>query len=78
MTTLTATGGDEMPLAVNSLTTSSSMDEITDAISASIETCMNEPTPSGMSRSERSAQCKAIAYDVARKKTGKELGRKGQ
>jgi len=58
-----------MPLAVENLTRDSSPEAIQEAISASIATCTRE--------GERDPeQCKAIAYSIARKKTGKPLGRK--
>ena len=64
------------PLPVQNLTTTSNDEAIKEAISESIRLCMEEPTPSGMSTEERQAQCAAIAYQYARDKTGKELGRR--
>ena len=61
------------PLAVQGLTTASSDEAIQEAISQSIQQCMGEPIPSGMTVSERQAQCAAIAYQYARDKTGKPL-----
>ena len=58
-----------MPLSVENLRPESSADAIQTAISSSIQTCMRE--------GERDqAQCAAIAYSIARDKTGKSLGRK--
>lgn len=62
-----------MPLPVQALTTASSDEAIQEAISQSIAQCMGEPTPSGMTQSERQAQCAAIAYSHARERTGKAL-----
>lgn len=56
-----------MPLAVEKLTPDSSDEAVRDAISASIEQCMNEG-------GREQKQCIAIAYSIARKKTGKGLG----
>jgi len=55
-----------MPLAVESLTPDSPITAIRGAISKSIEQCMDE--------GKEQKQCAAIAYDIAREKTGKELG----
>lgn len=54
-----------MPLAVESLTENSNIEEIREAISQSIEKCVNEGTDQ--------KQCAAMSYDIAREKTGKEL-----
>lgn len=59
-----------MPLAVESLTPDSSMDAIRQAISDSIQKCMNEPGDV----QNKQARCAAIAYEMARKATGKQLG----
>lgn len=57
-----------MPLAVENLTSKSSSEEIKFAISKSIKQCMDE--------GDRSQdQCVAMAYEIAREKTGKELGK---
>jgi len=57
-----------MPLEVDRLTKESSTATIRGAINKSIQQCMDEG-----GRDQK--QCAAIAYDIARKKTGKELGR---
>jgi hypothetical protein len=62
-----------MPLAVDRLTKQSSPQAIQDAISASIETCMNEPLREGTAEENKQKQCAAISYQIAREKTGKEL-----
>ena len=62
-----------MPLAVDSLTKDASIVRVNKAISKSISQCMDEPIPSGMTKEERQKQCVAIAFDIARKKTGREL-----
>ena len=71
-----------MPLAVQNLTTASNDEAVKEAISLSIEQCMGEPIPQGMTQSERRAQCAAIAYSHARDRTGKALSphpnRRGQ
>lgn len=56
-----------MPLAVESLTPDSPTGSIRDAISKSIEKCMQE----GKSQEE----CAAMAYQYARDKTGKPIGK---
>lgn len=56
-----------MPLAVDNLTPESSIVVIREAIGASIEQCMDEPNDTSQE------QCAAIAYSIAREKTGKEL-----
>jgi hypothetical protein len=55
-----------MPLAVESLTKDSSPEQTRESISQSIATCMEE---GGKSQEE----CAAMAYSIAREKTGKEL-----
>jgi len=55
-----------MPLPVENLTPESSMDAIKQAISDSISQCMKE----GKDQKE----CAAMAYDMARRATGKSLG----
>ena len=55
-----------MPLAVENLRKDSSMDAVRTAISESIYKCMQEGN-----RDQK--QCAAIAYSIARKKTGKSL-----
>ena len=55
-----------MPLSVESLTPESTDAEVQDRISASIKQCMDEG-------GKEQKQCAAIAYDIARKQTGKEL-----
>ena len=57
-----------MPLAVEGLTPESPITSIRDAIGESIAQCNKEPND----RSQE--QCAAIAYSIAREKTGKELG----
>lgn len=57
-----------MPLAVDRLSKKSSIQAVRDAISDSIHTCMKEG-------GREQKQCAAIAYSVARKKTGKTLGK---
>ena len=54
------------PLAVENLTPDSPTTAIREAISKSIEQCMGE--------GKEQKQCAAIAYDIARDKTGKSLG----
>lgn len=56
-----------MPLPVDNLTPESSIVSIRDAIGKSIAQCMREGE-------REQKQCAAIAYDIARKKTGKALG----
>ena len=58
-----------MPLPVESLTRESSPEAISEAISASIEMCMQEG-------GRELDQCQAIAHSIARKKTGQPLTRK--
>lgn len=55
-----------MPLPVEGLTPDSSMEAIRDAISKSIEQCINEGREQDV--------CAAMSYDMARKATGKSLG----
>lgn len=55
-----------MPLAVDNLTPASGEDAIRDAISKSIEKCIQE----GRDQKE----CAGMAYGIAREKTGKPLG----
>lgn len=55
-----------MPLSVENLTPDSPITSIREAISKSIEQCMGE--------GKEQKQCAAIAYSVAREKTGKSLG----
>jgi len=55
-----------MPLPAESLTPESSPEQIQEAISASIEKCMQE---GGKTQEE----CAAMAYSMARQATGKEL-----
>ena len=56
-----------MPLSVENLNEESGMDAIRQAISDSIAACMKEG-----GRDQK--QCAAIAYSIARDKTGKKLG----
>lgn len=53
------------PLAVDNLTPDSPLTSVREAISKSIEQCMNE--------GKDQKQCAAMSYDIAREKTGKEL-----
>jgi hypothetical protein len=64
-----------MPLQVENLTPESSPQAIRDAISASIEQCMNEPIPEGydVTAETKPKWCAAQVYSMARDKTGKEL-----
>ena len=55
------------PLAVEQLTEQSGTQEIRDAIGKSVQTCIGE----GKSQEE----CAAIAYSMAKERTGKALGR---
>lgn len=55
-----------MPLPAESLTEQSTMEDIREAISRSIEQCMQEG-----GRDQK--QCAAMAYSMARDKTGKSL-----
>lgn len=55
-----------MPLSVEKLTKDSGVRDIREAITQSIQQCLDEG-----GRSQE--QCAAIAYDIARKNTGKEL-----
>ncbi len=66
-----------MPLPVDSLTQDSPMGAIREAISKSIEICMNEPIPSGydISESQKPKWCAAKCYSIASEKTGKDLSR---
>ena len=64
-----------MPLAVSNLTTDSPEQAIRDAISQSIETCMQEPTPEGQDIPNKQKWCAGKAYGIAREKTGRALGR---
>ena len=57
-----------MPLAIDNLTPDSSMNQIQDAISATIKKLMEE----GKSQKDAAGQ----AYGMAREKTGKELNYK--
>lgn len=54
-----------MPLPVDNLTEKSPMPTIREAISDSIEQCMSE--------GKDQDQCIAIAHEIARKNTGKDL-----
>lgn len=56
-----------MPLPVDSLTKDSPTTSIREAISKSIEQCIKE--------GKDQKQCAAIAYSIARDKTGKRLGK---
>ena len=56
-----------MPLPVDNLTKESSTVSIRDAIGESIAQCLREG-------GREQKQCAAIAYDIAREKTGKSLG----
>ena len=58
------------PLPVDSLTPESPADAVQDAISKSIEACMNEPGDVA----NKQKRCAAMAYSIARKNTGKPLG----
>ena len=58
-----------MPLAVEKLTADSPMGTIREAISSSVEACIKE--------GKEPDQCAAMAYDIAREKTGKEIGERG-
>ena len=58
-----------MPLPVDRLTEKSADTKVKEAISESIKMCMEEG-----GRSQK--QCTAIAYSIARKKTGKQLSQK--
>lgn len=55
-----------MPLPVESLNKDSGIDQVRKAISASIAQCVKE--------GKDQKQCAAIAYEMARKQTGKSLG----
>ena len=55
-----------MPLPVDNLDKDSSLQAIRSAISASIRACMKEG-------GKEQKQCAAIAYSIAREKTGKSL-----
>lgn len=56
-----------MPLPVDSLTDKSSKQAIRDAIGQSIAACIKE--------GKDQKQCAAIAYSIARDKTGKDIGK---
>lgn len=56
-----------MPLQVDNLTPESSIVSVREAIGESIAQCLREG-------GREQKQCAAIAYDIAREKTGKELG----
>ena len=60
-----------MPLPVERLSDQSHNPSVEEAISASIEQCMREG-------GKTQAECAAIAYDIARGKTGKPLSFGGQ
>lgn len=64
-----------MPLPAENLTKESGLKAIRDAISASIETCMNEPIPEGydVKESNKAKWCAGKAYGIAREKTGQSL-----
>jgi len=64
-----------MPLPVDNLTPDSPAQAIRDAISQSIEQCMNEPIPEGYDVQEANKQkwCAAKAYSIARDKSGQAL-----
>jgi len=59
-----------MPLAVDALTPDSGLDAIRQAISESIKQCIQE--------GKDQKQCAAIAYSIARDKTGQALGEGSQ
>ena len=59
-----------MPLAVDALTPDSGLDAIREAISKSIEQCILE--------GKDQKQCAAMAYSIARDKTGQALGEGSQ
>lgn len=67
-----------MPLATESLTKNTPLDKVNDAINKAISQCMDEPLPEGMTREKRQKQCVAIAYETARKATGRRLSRRGE
>ena len=56
-----------MPLPVDSLTPQSPENAVRDAIGESIAQCLREG-------GREQKQCAAIAYSIAREKTGKSLG----
>jgi uncharacterized protein YgiB involved in biofilm formation len=60
-----------MPLEAEKLTSDSSDKDVQDAISLSIQKCMQE---GGKTQKE----CAAMAYSLARKSSGKELGKNSQ
>jgi len=64
-----------MPLPVDDLSPESPINNVRDAISASIEACMTEPIPEGtdVTVSGKNKWCAGKAYGIARQKTGKEL-----
>jgi len=59
-----------MPLPVEALTPDSGLDPIREAISKSIEQCVQE--------GKDQKQCAAMAYSIARDKTGQALGEGSQ
>jgi hypothetical protein len=65
-----------MPLPVDSLTPNSDINAINQAISDSIQACMNEQIPEGYDVNQGNKQkwCAGKAYGIARKNTGKSLG----
>jgi hypothetical protein len=65
-----------MPSPVDSLTPDSPITAIREAISASIEQCMNEPIPEGydVTEANKNKWCAAKSYSIARENTGKSLG----
>jgi len=58
-----------VPLAVDNLTKKSNIKQVKDAISESVGQCMDEG-------GREQDQCVAIAYDIAREKTGRKLEKK--
>lgn len=56
-----------MPLPVESLTNQSDIGQVREAINKSIEACIKE--------GKDQKQCAALSYQIARDKTGKELGK---
>ena len=61
-----------MPLPVDRLTKDSTPQAIQDAISASIEQCMNEKTPEGYDVPNKQKWCAGKCYGIAKRNTGKE------
>lgn len=55
-----------MPLPVDNLNENSQMEQIRESISRSIEQCMQEG-------GRKQDECAAMAYSIAREKTGKDL-----